>query len=168
VTRATTNLPLSFTQGSENIFTLECCSGMSSSSHSMWHLKSMDALWAYMTPIPRVNSSVILAANTQVVSGHCPRVSFMKAFKMWRVSAYAIWRAHCMGGYISGSSEVMSGLAMVRTCSQSYLQTVMTAFMTLWVCNKEVWMVKPSPSPFLIFVSPILVSVPLGSVDSFY
>lgn len=91
-----------------------------------------------MTVDPRANSSIILVTNTQVVSGRCPRVSFTKAlFKMGRVCPDAICRTHCMGRYLSGSSEVMSGLTvvtdtlvlMIVTCflsSVPWLQTVMT------------------------------------------
>jgi hypothetical protein len=55
-----------------------------------------------------MNSLVILALNTQVVSGHHPRVSFQISLKMGRVSLDAVCRAHRVG-----SPVVMSSLAMV-------------------------------------------------------
>lgn len=63
---------------------------------------------------PRMKSSVILAMNIQVASGHCPRDSFMKAsFKMGKVFSDAVCRAYHVGGSLSVSPAMMSGLAMV-------------------------------------------------------
>jgi hypothetical protein len=63
-------------------------SGTSSSfSRSMWCRISKDASWACMTSSPMINLSVILATNTQVVSGRRPRVIVTKAYlKVGRVS----------------------------------------------------------------------------------
>jgi hypothetical protein len=39
------------------------------------------------------------------------------------------------------------------------------AFPTQWVHNREVRVVKPSPSPFLLFISPVSVNYILGTVS---
>jgi hypothetical protein len=67
-----------------------------------------------MTWSPRMNSSVILATNTRVVSGRHPRVSFMKAsFKMGRVYPDAVCKAHCVGS-LSRAIQWDSGQTMVE------------------------------------------------------
>lgn len=55
--------------------------GCTSSSpiHSTWCPKSTDALWMCNISSPRINSSVILVMNTQVVSGCCLRFKVTKA-----------------------------------------------------------------------------------------
>jgi hypothetical protein len=55
----------------------------SSLNHRTWRLKSTNASWACMTPGLRMDSSVILVTNTQVVNERRPTVSFTKAsFRM--------------------------------------------------------------------------------------
>jgi hypothetical protein len=53
-----------------------------------------------------MNTSVILATKTQVVSGHCFKVSFTKAFfKMGMVSPDNVCGAHYMSGSLGQSSS---------------------------------------------------------------
>jgi hypothetical protein len=106
---ATATSLLSFIQGVAYGHVLghhNCTSSLS--SHSMWRLKPMDVSWVCMTLSPRMNSSVILVTNTQVVSGCHSRVSYMKAsFKTERVSTDTVCRVHCMGRYLLVSPAVV-------------------------------------------------------------
>jgi hypothetical protein len=53
-----------------------------------------------------MNTLVILATNTQAVSGHRLKVSFTKAFfKMGIVSPDTVCGAHCMSGSLGQSSS---------------------------------------------------------------
>jgi hypothetical protein len=64
-------------------------------------------------PDGRPSNPSLLATNNQVVSGHCSRATFTElSFKMGVISHQINCRAHCMGGPISGSPAVISGLAV--------------------------------------------------------
>jgi hypothetical protein len=90
-------------------------SGTSSSpSRSMWRPKSKDASWACLTSSLRFNSSVILATNTQVVSGRRPRAIVTKAsLEIGRVFPDGGCRAHFVDVSLSGSPTLMYGPAMI-------------------------------------------------------
>jgi hypothetical protein len=61
-----------------------------------------------------MNSSVLLATNTQVVSGCRPRVSFIKAsLKTGRVYPDAVCKVHCVGS-LSRAIQWDSGQAMIK------------------------------------------------------
>jgi hypothetical protein len=84
----------------------------SSPCRSTWRHKSTDSS-ACMTSRLRLNSSVILATNSQVVRARRPRISCTKAsLKMGKVVP-DVCSAHRVGRSLSGSPLVVSGLVMV-------------------------------------------------------
>jgi hypothetical protein len=69
--------------------------------------------------------------------GHLPEVSFMKAsFKMEGVSPGAVYRAHHVGGSLSGSPAVMSSLAMV-------MDTLVSIVMNHSLSPIQPWAIRP-------------------------
>lgn len=78
------------------------------------HGASNPRMYCACTSSPRLNSSTTPATYTQVVSGHCPKVSFTNtSFRMRRISSDAICRLYGMARSPSGSPTVMSSLTTV-------------------------------------------------------
>jgi hypothetical protein len=66
-----------------------------------------------------MSSSVISTTNIQIYTVRHPRVSATKAFKMGRVSPDAVFKAHFVDGYLSGSPVLMCGLTTVTAAPLS-------------------------------------------------
>jgi hypothetical protein len=107
---ATSLLP--FIQGCERGRALGHRSSTSPFSRSTWRFKSKDASWACMTSSPRMKSSVILATNTQVVSGAAPAPMSLK-LKGREGSPVGGCRVHFVDAPLVASPPVMSGLVMI-------------------------------------------------------
>lgn len=83
-------------------------------SHSTECPKSMEASWVCKTSSPRMNLSVVVAANTQVVSACHPRVSISStSFKTWRVSPGTVCKICNQVSSLSDSQTVISGLSII-------------------------------------------------------
>jgi hypothetical protein len=95
--QATATSMLLFIQGVEHGLVPGLCNGTSSSpSHSMWCLKSKHESWVHKTSSPTVNLLVILAMNTQAISGHSPKVNFTNtSFRMGRISQCHLQDIQC-------------------------------------------------------------------------
>jgi hypothetical protein len=97
-----------------------CHKGTSSlPHHDKWSLKPTDSSCAYMTSSPRMNSSVISAMNTRVISGqHCTVSVTNITFRMERVSPDAACRVQLHGWVSLGQSccNVWPGNSHRRSC----------------------------------------------------